>query len=73
MAGEPVPCSTVTMWMFTFLMIIGLIMTVCNICGKCIFSKFDGVILTTIGTFASIITGIKSDRPLLKVYNCGSM
>lgn len=59
---------TISMWVFTIIIIIGLIMTIYNITDKYWFSKFDGVILTIIGVFASMITGISTNNSITEIF-----
>lgn len=60
--------STISMWVFTIVIVVGLIMTICNLNNQCVFSKFDGVILTIIGTFASIITAMTSNYNVHRIF-----
>ena len=62
------PCDTLAMWLFTIVIIMGLIFTLLNIRGYCAISCYEGVIITALGVLFSIITGVKSNTKLYKVY-----
>ena len=65
---KEIKASTVLMWVFTIFMLAGLIMTFYNLRGKCIYSKYDGLILTTIGTLASICTAVTTNKPANELF-----
>lgn len=68
MGCVPVKNSTVIMWVFSAVIVLGILMTIANLECRYVFSKYDGLILTIIGFFASMITAIKTGEPITVMY-----
>lgn len=68
---KPVKKSTIFMWLFSIIMVIGMVMILFNLNCKYIFSKYDGIIFTIIGFFASMITAVKTNEPVMSIYGVG--
>ena len=62
--------STTLMWVFTVIVMIGLVMTVLNLCGKCVCSRFDGVVMTVMGIFGSVMTAMFTNKPIHRIFCC---
>ena len=60
--------STALMWTFTIVLLIGLFMTIANLHGKCLFSKYDGVIMSFIGIGASIAIAVTSNKSAKELF-----
>ena len=56
------------MWAFTIILVVGLFMVIANLHGKCLFSKYDGVIMSFIGVGASIWVAVGSRKPVKELF-----
>lgn len=51
------------MWIFTFMILIGFVLTYRNLNGETVFnSRYEGLIIALIGLICSVVVGVKSTK-----------
>lgn len=54
--------DSLAMWIFTIIIVLGLVLAICNFKGYYGIGRYEGVILTALGIAGAIYTGVASNK-----------